>query len=50
MASTLPTTKSGLYADPKADGWHCIGKKSSIPRARSSIRIIIWGIAAASVI
>ena len=50
MASNLPASKSGLYADPRED-WLALHKEeSSIPRGRSSIRIIICGIAAASAI
>ena len=50
MASTLPASKSGLYADPREDWLACARRKSSIPAARSSIPIIISGIAAASAI
>ena len=46
--SNAPASKSGLYADPRED-WLAQGKrKFSIPGARSSTPIIIYGIAAAS--
>ena len=51
MASTLPASKSGLYADPRED-WLALaqGRDPRSRRARSSIPIIISGIAAASAI
>jgi len=44
-ASNTPASKGGLYADPRED-WLALRKeKSSIRRARSSTRIITFGIA-----
>src|SRR5207247_246865 len=45
-----PLQKAGSMPIRAKTGWHCGKKKSSIQRARSSTRIIISGIAAASAI
>ena len=47
-ASTAPASKSGLYADPREDWLAQYRRRSSIPRGRSSIRIIISGTATGS--
>ena len=41
-------SRSGLYAEPREDWLALRRRKSSIPSARSSMPIIICGIAAAS--
>ena len=46
-ASGLPANPSGLFVEPREDWLALTRKRSSIPRGRSSIRIIISGIAAA---
>ena len=47
-ASGLPANTSGLFVDPREDWLAQYTRRSSIPRGRSSIRITISGIAAAS--
>ena len=46
--STAPASSSGLYADPREDWLAQYTEEIIDPPARSSIRIIISGIAAAS--
>ena len=48
MTSTATISNSGLFVDPREDWLAQYQRTSSIPRGRSSIRIIISGIAATS--
>ena len=47
-ASTAPVSSSGIYADPREDWLAQYAEEIIDPRGRSSIRIIISGIAAGS--